>query len=120
MKVSITTTLLFISAICFAQKTTYSFDALQRDSFFLTATTSWPSSKETPRPQIQEINQLFRSVDEFNALVESIKKDATKAREEAAKKIKEAEQLESVLKDIEEAADNHRSFLGREKKSKKP
>jgi hypothetical protein len=120
MKVSITTTLLFISAFCFAQKTTYSFDTVKRDSFFLTATTLWPASEQTPRPQVQEVNQLFRSVDEFNALLESIKKDATKAREEAAKKIKEAEQLESVLKDIEEAADNHRSFLGREKKSKKP
>jgi len=123
MKVLITISLFAISLSLQAQQvSTYEIDVVAKDSFFLVERITVLPTRESPRAQTSETNQLFRSVDSFNKFVVGLKEKARVDKENAEKQWESASKMEEMASKIEAAAakvSNNKGDAGQQPAEKK-
>lgn len=71
------TTLIFsVFALALSAQTTYTVDCPRPDSCFLVETSIQQATAQNPRPQVTISYRLFRTPQEFDAIIEAIRKAA--------------------------------------------
>jgi len=103
------------------QVSTYEIDVVTKDSFFLVERITVLPTRESPRAQTSETNQLFRSVDSFNKFVVGLKEKARVDKENAEKQWDSANKMEEMASKIEAAAkvSNNKGDAGQQPAEKK-
>ena len=82
-KITITTRLIFLAALISAQSVTYSIEYVRADSFFVKEVSTGAATASEPKPQTQTTYRLFRSIADFDAAIELIRKQAKDERDKA-------------------------------------
>jgi hypothetical protein len=101
--ITISTTLAAIALLTTglsAQSVSYSIEYFRADSFFVKEVSTGAATAKEPKPTTQTTYRLFRSVQEFDAAVEEIRKQAKAEQDKAMESLNKSKAIEEIAEKI--------------------